>query len=546
MSEMQRQVQLAKFYRKLRILVVDDFENFRMSMKQMIRTFGVDRVEVAGNGEDAVERCEREEFDIVICDYNLGSGKSGQQVLEELRYNKVLKHTSLFVMVTAETAKDMVLGALEYLPDNYITKPITRAVLQKRLDHLVEMREALKPINIAIDKEELELAIELLDQELKSETRYVMWCLRTMASLYYRMGEYVKAKKIYEDVLTKRDIGWARLGNGKVRAAIGEYDEAIRELNSLIRDNGNLIEAYDALADTLLKKGDTVGAQKALEDAVAISPHAIMRQKQLAEVCTKNKDVEGAAKAYRSTVKLGHNSVHESPDNYLNLGRCLSDLAEGDSTDEGKKRAKEAVHTMERVAKKFKDDSRVKMNAALIETRVHQGQGDDAKAQNSLAKAEQMMDAEQADPQTRIEFAKTLYAMGEDSQAEQMLSELAGEYENDAQLLESIEELLDEPVSLQKRVKARKLNKKGITAFERGELNSAIETFSQALEVTPKHPALNLNLVQVMLKQIKEQKGNPQLVAKCRTCLANVEHIPTQHRQYKRFVYLKKKIEAFG
>ncbi len=546
MSEMQRQVQLAKFYRKLRILVVDDFENFRMSMRQMIRTFGVDRIEVAGNGEDAVERCEREEFDIVICDYNLGPGKSGQQVLEELRYNKVLKHTSLFVMVTAETAKDMVLGALEYLPDNYITKPITRAVLQKRLDHLVEMREALKPINIAIDKGENELAIELLDQELKSDSRYVMWCLRTMASLYYRMGEHEKAKRIYEDVLTKRDIGWARLGAGKTRTALGDYDEAIRDLNNLIRDNGNLIEAYDALADALLKKGDSVAAQKTLERAVEVSPHAIMRQKQLAEVCTLNKDVEGAAKAYKATVKLGNNSVHESPDNYLNLGRCLSDLAEGDTTEAGKKRAKEAVHAMERVSKKFKDDSRVKMNAALIETRVHQGQGDDAKAQKSLAKAEQMMDGGQADPQTKIEFAKTLYAMGEDSQAEQMLSELAGEYEDDAKLLESIEELLDEPVSLQKRVKARKLNKKGITAFERGELNSAIETFSQALEVTPKHPALNLNLVQVMLKQIKEQQGNPQLVEKCRKCLANVAHIPTQHRQYKRYVFLKKKVEALG
>ncbi|MDX1452806.1 MAG: response regulator [Oleiphilaceae bacterium] len=546
MSEMQRQVMLAKFYRKLKILVVDDFENFRMSMRQMIRTFGVERIEVAGNGEDAVARCEREEFDIVICDYNLGAGKSGQQVLEELRYNKVLKHTSLFVMVTAETAKDMVLGALEYLPDNYITKPITRAVLQKRLDHLVEMREALKPINRAIDDEKLEYAIELLDQELLSDTKYVMWCLRTMASLYYRLGEHDKAKKIYEEVLTKRDIGWARLGMGKVRTALGEYDQAIADLNGLIRDNGNLIEAYDALAEAFLKKGDAQKAQKTLEAAVEVSPHAIMRQKKLAEVCTQNKDVEGAANAYKATVKLGHNSVHESPDNYLNLGRCLSDLSDGDTTEVGKKRAKEAVHAMERVSKKFKDDTRVKTNAALIESRVHQGQGDDANAKKALSKAEKMMDTEQADPQTKIEFAKTLYAMGDEAQAEQMLSELAGEHEGNAELMASIEELLDEPVSLQKRIKARKLNKKGITAFEKGELNSAIETFSQALKVTPKHPALNLNMVQVMLKQIKEQKGNPELVRKCEKCLANVAHIPSQHRQYKRYLHLKKKVEALS
>src|SRR5690606_143259 len=48
MNETQRQVQLARYYRNLRFLVVDDFENFRLSIRQMIRAFGVDRIEVAG------------------------------------------------------------------------------------------------------------------------------------------------------------------------------------------------------------------------------------------------------------------------------------------------------------------------------------------------------------------------------------------------------------------------------------------------------------------------------------------------------------------
>jgi len=35
MSELQRQLQLAKVYRKLKFLVVDDFENFRLSVRQI-------------------------------------------------------------------------------------------------------------------------------------------------------------------------------------------------------------------------------------------------------------------------------------------------------------------------------------------------------------------------------------------------------------------------------------------------------------------------------------------------------------------------------
>ena len=123
-------------------------------------------------------------------------------------------------------------------------------------------------------------------------------------------------------------------------------------------------------------------------------------------------------------------------------------------------------------------------------------------------------------------------------------NDLAQESDGDAALMASIEDLLDEPVSLQKKVQARKLNKQGIGAFEKGELSKAIEVFENALVSTPKHPALNLNMVQVMLKQIAEQEGNPELKRRCEHCLANVKHIPVQHRQYKRYAHLVKKVQA--
>jgi tetratricopeptide (TPR) repeat protein/AmiR/NasT family two-component response regulator len=544
MSELQRQIQLAKYYRNLRFLVVDDFENFRLSIRQMIRAFGVEKIEVAGSGEDAVARCEYEEFDIILCDYNLGPGKSGQQVLEELRHNKILKHTGIFILITAETSKDMVMGALEYLPDGYITKPITKAVLQKRLDGMIEQREVLKPINEAIDLGNIDRAIELINKEIRYETKYLTWCMRKLASLYYKKGDHEKASKIYKDILSTRDIGWARLGLSKVQVAQGDYESAINGLNKLLGSNPNLIEAYDCLAEAQLKNGKGRDAQKTLARAVEISPHAILRQHKLAEVCTKNKDIEGAADAYRQTVKLGHNSVHESPENYLNLGRCLSDLSEGDTSEQGKKQAKEAVHILGRASKKFKDDVNLQANALLIEARVHKGQGDAKKSENAMALAKEKVDVNNATAETAIEFAKTLYSMGDESEAEKVLSDLAEKNPDNKAVLNNIEELLDEPVSLQKRVKARKLNKGGITAFEAGNLEEAITVFGEALEVTPKHPALNLNMVQVMLKQIRQQGGNPELKVKCEKCLDNVKHIPSQHRQYKRYQNLLAKVSA--
>jgi tetratricopeptide (TPR) repeat protein len=412
------------------------------------------------------------------------------------------------------------------------------------LDGMIQQREILKPINEAIDAGDFDLAIQLVNREMQSDTKYITWCLRKLASLYYLKGEYELARKIYEDVLSKRDIGWANLGLGKVNIALGRYEEAIEGLSSLIKQNGNMIEAYDWLAEAQIKKGKAKDAQATLKSAVAISPLAILRQTKLAEVCTKNKDVESAAEAFRQSVKLGFNSVHESPDNYLNLGKCLSDLSEGDTSELGKKRAKEAVHTLGRAAKKFKDNPDVKTSALLIESRVHKGQGDDNKSKTALEQAQQTMDMARASADTALEFAKTLYSIGEESQAEQLLSDLAGKHGDNQEILNEIEELLDEPVSLQKKVKARALNKQGIGAFETGDLAEAIKVFEDALLVTPKHPALNLNIVQVMLKQIKDQGGNPELKRKCDACLKNVQHIPSQHRQHKRYVYLRKKVDS--
>lgn len=538
------QVQLAKYYRNLRFLIIDDFENFRLSLKQMVRACGVEQIDVSINGEDAIQRCQHDNFDIILCDYNLGNGKNGQQVLEELRFSNLLKHTGLFIMVTAETSKDMVMGALEYLPDAYITKPLTKIVLQQRLDKLIEQREKLKPINEALDQNDNQKAIALLGLEIKRETRYLLWCLRTLANLYYHEGELEKSRKIYDDVLTKRDIGWARLGLGRVKAAIGEVESAVEDFSHVLEVNPNIIEAYDELADAYLQLQENRKAQKTLEDAVDISPHAYNRQRKLAEVCSTNNDHESAAGALKATMKLGFNSIHDKPENYLNLGRCLADISEGDTSETGRTKAKEAIHTMQRVVKKFGQDPSVHANAALIEARTYKGQGDKSKSEEMFVKAKKLLADHDFDSSTQLEFAKTLYSMGETGEAETLLSKLANKEQNNAPMIKSINELIDEPVGLLAKAKARKLNKSGIKEFEAGNLDAAIDAFTEALECTPKHPALNLNVVQVTLKMIDQKGMQPRLVERCKACLANVRHIPPQHAQFKRLKFLEDKVAA--
>ena len=141
-----KQIDIVKIYAQKKCLIIDDFPEIRGSLSRSLKTFGVNHIDTAANGEEAIKYCTKRKYDIVLCDYNLGSGKDGQQILEEVRHLRVLLMTSLFVMITGESSREMVLGALECQPDDYITKPYTPASLKVRLNKAIIRHEALLPI----------------------------------------------------------------------------------------------------------------------------------------------------------------------------------------------------------------------------------------------------------------------------------------------------------------------------------------------------------------------------------------------------------------
>jgi len=534
-------VQLSQLYPKLKFLVIDDFESFRSSIRLMLSSFGAQHVDMANSAEDALEKCKYEFYDIILCDYNLGDGKNGQQILVDLRLNKRLKHIHLFIMITAQTAKDVVLGAREYLPDGYIAKPLTRPVLEQRLSQLIQQQEALKPINNEIDLNNHTKAISLCHHLLSEDTRYKSWCLQTLGKLYLEVGDTVNAIKIYANVLSTREISWALFGMGQALVQEQKYKQAIASFESTIQNNPNMVEAYDYLSRCHLKLGHKKEAQKTLEDAVILSPRMVPRQEKLGSISNKNNDIKTASEAYRNAIEFSENSIHDKPENYLNLGRCLSDWSDGDLSDEGKEKASEAVDVLNTLSNKFSNNEDACLNATLIEARVHFGQECKEAAEEKLYQAECFIEEDDLSAEVGLEFSKTLYSLGQQDRAEKLLIDLAGKFENQAEIIARIEELLDEPEGIKERKQAQELNKSGITAFEQGKMDDAIEAFESALIFTPKHAALNLNIVQVISKHYKEN-SDPTLLKKAKQYLKRIQHIPKQHNQYKRMKHFNKVI----
>ena len=110
-----------------RVLIVEDEESFSEALSFMLRREGYE-VEVAADGNDAVDLFERRGADLILLDLML-PGIPGTEVCRTIR----LKSQVPIIMLTAKDGEiDKVVG-LELGADDYVTKPYSSRELLARI-----------------------------------------------------------------------------------------------------------------------------------------------------------------------------------------------------------------------------------------------------------------------------------------------------------------------------------------------------------------------------------------------------------------------------
>jgi CheY-like chemotaxis protein len=528
-------IDLIKLYATKNALVIDDFADMRGSVRRMILKFGVTDVDMASNGEDAIACCEKKNYDLILCDYNLGDSKNGQQILEELRYKKLLKRTSIYMMVTAEATSDMVFGALEYMPDEYLTKPFTEPVLGKRLDRLVLEKKALVGINTAIDKEDYSKAAALCLEHIDTEGRYQNRCRRILSECYFKQQDFEKSLAVYEGVLDQRSQEWAQIGRGKCLIELGRIDEAAEIFTTLIQERCLCLEIYDCMAEIEILQGDSDRAQSLLEEAIKISPNALLRQQRIAEISEDNHDWELSKKARKKVIKLGAYSVYESPDQHFNLARCMSEEIVH-SKKELPKQLQEIEKVLAVAKKKFRTQRGVDLQADVIEAVAYADSGKVEESKEKMNDIQGKLMGKLNQPVSMsLDVARAHKAVGDHDKAQKILKELAEKYGEDAGIADAIDRLSDEPLTPKGKQKAVELNKRGKELFDAKEFQKAIQLFSQAIKHSPNNIGLNLNLMLGLIKEMQSAEANEALLERCDTAINAISHIEAGHPLYERY-----------
>ncbi|MGK0248251.1 MAG: CheY-like chemotaxis protein [Oleispira sp.] len=536
-------INLEKALSGRRILIIDDHVEARSSLKKMATILGGDNIDIATDGIEAMDLIHENEYDIVLADYNLGRTKDGQQVLEEARFTQRLRATSLFVVITGENAIDMVMGALEYDPDGYITKPYTLNMLKERLIRIITIKEELRQVNKAVDLKKYDLAIKYCLEILEKEPRLRLPASRILGQLLIRQQKTPLALNVYSQLLNERSISWAKLGQAICIFKLGDPDSALALLNQTLVDHPLYVQCYDWIAKILLTLDKPLEAQEALEKAIAISPKAVLRQMELGRIAFDNGDMVTAELAFKHSIRLGRYSCHKSVKNYLQFARSAQTLLSNPKARHTQNKANEAFRALDELKKDFSGDIDSLFEASIVESKTHLNMDNIDKAQRSANNAEALL-TRLKDPKIEYKFQMTDTFIETDLsvQAQKIIDELTESTLTDTQEI-TLKELNN---ALNGRVYQRhtaSLNDHGVWHFERGELEDAVIVFDQATQYEQASTSVLLNSIQTKIAIMERDDADEDILKHVRLLFTRIGDITKDNERFERYSRLSKTYE---
>ena len=497
-----------------KILIVDDFAGFRMTLKSMLNRMRATDIDQAGNGYDAIKLCSENTYQIIFCDYNLGEGQDGQQVLEELHHRSLIKRGTLFFMVTAETTQAQVIGAIEYRPDAYLTKPFTGEQLEQRLMRLIEKNSALEKIHNAINSGDIKKALAACDEVIQQSPKVRFSCLRIKSELYEQQKNFDGALETYQNVIKEQPLLWAMMGIGKIYYDQGQHEKA-KDYFITIRDSfPRQVNVLDWIAKCQVALGDTDNAEKTLLEAIAISPKSLKRQVSLGKVVSSLKHHDIAQKAFSKTLHEGNHSCLLKPAHFQYYYDNATEVIDSLSAAEKFNLMAQTDSIYKSMERKYKDNPSALAANLSSAAKLYSTDGQSDKALGMLSKlntALENTDCQLSQHETEI-MSENLKTFSDLDSSDKYLGKIS------SRLNEIKEEIKDHPPLKQPEDQlietmptvslfadsdnlqvAKKLNKEGLQLTEQKMPVLALSKFREAISLSPDNSSYKLNAAHIIL-----------------------------------------------
>ncbi|KKO45361.1 chemotaxis protein CheY [Arsukibacterium ikkense] len=491
----------ASFFRCKQVLVIESSAAMRASVKAMLQTMGFEAIHLSRDANDALSRCHNIPFDFILCDFNLGDGKDGYQLFETLKQQVLMPPLCCFVMISAESQRQLVHGVIELQPDDYILKPFTYPILNERLIRAVKQKIALRKVYLNLFANNDADAIRECDSVVINKPEFSAQAQRLKGELLLKTGQYQQAEHFYKSVLAHKPLPWARLGAAIAAFYLERWDDTELQLADLTQFDITKVEALDWLSHLMVKHGRYDSAQQTLYQAVLLSPKNIKRQRTLCNLNVIIGDKEAAARINAKLVAAARYSVDDSAENYLNHARSLVDVAYSKNPLERTVVLQNASQLVDIVSKRFADGSWQKA-VNVLRSRILAAKGQLIEARQPLLDNGVADKAEKMTIDSCMDAAKAYFELGDIHSSQFYIDKLAGYLINDDYLTETQKIMLKMEKVRHEALKAtiKQISAEAAEAYEDGFFNQAFSLFCETFDHMPTNSILALNILQTATK----------------------------------------------
>ncbi|GAB3423372.1 tetratricopeptide repeat protein [Massilia agilis] len=495
----------------LSALIIDPNAGMRTSVQNMLTMIGLSTITGVASSNQAIKQVAAKPYDLILCEYELGGGQDGQQLLEDLRHHRLIPLSTMFFMVTAEGDYGRVVSAAELAPTDYILKPFNADRLLERITRALERRRAFMPAHTLIDAGHQREAIAACLEAEQAFPRYALEFQRLRAEQLMLQGEFDQAEPIYRALAEEKQIPWARLGLAKTLFERARYDEAQAILEELVASNKNFVDAYDWLARTHAALGALDKSQGVLADAVAVSPHVVRRLRTLGETALAAGDADTAEKSLRQVVTKAKYSEFRDPEDHVKLVRALVTKNEPDQ-------AAAVIRDLDRSLGGQKNASAC---SAISSMMLHQHTGNTDRLNESLKAAmAACKDAPELSPELKLELARTCLANGMEEGAAEVVRDVMRNASGDAAMAKAMDVLqqaghgeMAARLAQETRQQVVDLVASGAAKARAGDYLGAVELMQEAAAKMPGNPAVAFNAALAILRCLEHAGWDDKLAA---------------------------------
>ena len=343
-----------------------------------LREAGIAQVTSCGTLDEARMLLERSVYDIVVCSLEFeGSLMSGQDLLEELRREQLLPHSTVFLIVTDQATYVRVLEAAESSLDGLVVQPFSAGTLMDRLLEARSRKRQLVDITKALEAGEYEVALARAVKRFQEKHRYWQYCARLAAELLLRLNRPDDAAKLFSRVLEIQPEPWARVGLVRADITAGRTLQARKGLETLVKEDPENADAHDLLGRLRVERAEFSKALESYRTAAELTPGCLLRAQHAGALAFHVGAHEEALRLLKRARALGGRSRLFDALSLFLMALIQFDTGDRDGTDN-------SVNELRNFSRRYSGSVRLQRLSAAAETLLVIRRGETQVAKDQL------------------------------------------------------------------------------------------------------------------------------------------------------------------